>query len=115
MYQLEPSPLLSTPFILIYMIFGIYNKLPLYFKFKSITMWYLTGFHGNQNYINYVTISRLFKFDWNIILKMVGIHKIARIHCKVSVFSHFFSEKLKFHSQSTMCVSYYDVINCDVA
>ena len=42
-----------------------------------------------------------------------GIYKIRlESIVKLSVFSHFFSEKLSFRSQHTNCVSYYsDVIN----
>ena len=36
------------------MIFGTYNKLPLYFQLSKTT-WFLLGFHGNKKYINDVT------------------------------------------------------------
>ena len=43
------------------------------------------------------------------------IYKTVRIHCKVVGISSVFSEKLKFRSQHTNCVTYYvDVINYNI-
>ena len=45
----------------------------------------------------------------------IEIYKIIRIHCKGVGVSSGFSEKLKFCSQQTHCVTYYDdVIRCEL-
>ena len=45
----------------------------------------------------------------------IEIHKIVRIHCEVVRIWLIFGEKLRFCSQHTNCVTYYDnVISCDV-
>ena len=44
----------------------------------------------------------------------IEIYKNVRIHYKVFGIWSAFSEKLKFRSQHTNCVTYDDVISCDI-
>ena len=66
------------------MIFGTYNERSLYFPL-NVTTWCLTGFHGNQSYINDVTSGYylgffLFKFEIN---DENQNYITVRIYCKV--------------------------------
>ena len=106
------GPLPSTFYTIhsIDLIFGLYNKLSLYFQLIA-TKWCLIGFHGNHSHINDVTSGRLLGFlnfqiffifefntendekatfsDWNL--------QICKSHCKlVSISSLFFSGKSHF-------------------
>ena len=46
----------------------------------------------------------------------IEIHKTVRIHCEVVSIMYVFSEKLRFRSQHTNCVTFYDdVISFDVS